>query len=629
MNSDTVSTSEPTDSSSQEPHPYLMQKEHIIHNATKAVYVALAANLLITSVKLVIGIFTRSSAMLSEAVHSFADAFNSMCLIVGLKRGCKPPDSHHPFGYGLEANAWTLVACILMFMGALVSFYWGLDKIVHQHDVTELINHFHWILVALVVSLLLEIWAVNNATRAVLVEVNIIEKNPVKAFFLSIQQLPRIKSPTTKFVWFEETAALTGVIVALIAVSISRYVMPLEFAYIPDGIASLIIGMILLGLAVYLFNNYLSTLGAAAKPQIERVIKETTLSINGISQIYDLKTMDMGASGLIVNLEVEVDPETQVKEVDDITEKIEEKLKEKVPAISHVNIEVQAYEEEENWSERFEDLIKEGVRKGVINYREGKTLLNLYEFTDKTVYEVMVPRTDIDCLEVEDSIEDLIDLVITTGHTRIPIYRETIDNVIGVVHSKDIFRILQDGNTRKNVRLEDLSRELSLIPENKSVSKMLNEFIMSKHHIGLVADEHGGIAGLVTIEDLIEEVFGEIWDEYDVEIIERKRIDDNSIQLSSKISIEEINERYGLDISTEEFQTIGGFIFGHLGRVPIVGDQIPVEDVIFTVEKMDGHKIEIITIYRKTGIIDRIEEEEFKQKEEEALNHNGFSSSTQ
>jgi putative hemolysin len=234
----------------------------------------------------------------------------------------------------------------------------------------------------------------------------------------------------------------------------------------------------------------------------------------------------------------------------------------------------------------------------------------------------MVPRTEIDCLEKEDSLNDLIELVVTTGHTRIPIYEENIDNIIGVVHSKDVFKILQNGTKKEEMQLTDLTREISIVPENKPVSKMLNELITEKQQIALVADEHGGIAGLVTIEDLIEEVFGEIWDEYDVEIVERKRIDQNTVQLASRIAIEEINERYGFDVSTEEFQTIGGFIFGQLGRVPQIGESVEVEDATFRVEKMNGHKIEYINLYRPTGLIDNIEEAEYKAIQEEEFHRN-------
>jgi cation diffusion facilitator family transporter len=625
MKSDTIATTEAAEGSSPDPHSFNYQKEQILKKANKAVYAALIANLAIFSIKLFFGIIGRSSALLSEAIHSLADAFNSFCLIIGLARCKRPPDALHPFGYGLEANVWTLMACLLMFLGACLSLYWGFERLLVHHDVTDLYEHFDYIIIALVLSLGFEFWAVNNASKAVLIEINIITRNPFKAFWISMKNMHKVKSPTTRFVWFEETAATLGVMVALVAVTMARFFFPEEIAYVPDGIASLIIGLILLSLAIYLFSNYLITLGAAAKPQVEKVIKDTTLAINGITEVCDLKTMDLGVSGLIVNMEVEVDPETQVRDVDDITQKIEDKLRCKLPIISHVNIEVQAYEFEENWSERFEALIEEGIEKDVINRREARILLNTYEFTDTTVDEVMVPRTEMDCLDINDSISELINLVVETGHTRIPVYDENIDNIVGLVHSKDVFPLFQNGNADREIKLRDLTRELPIVPENKPVSKLLHEFISNKFQMALVADEHGGIAGLVTVEDLLEEIFGEIWDEYDIEKVAIKRVDKSTVLLASRVDIEEINDRYNLDISDEEFQTIGGFIFGQLGRVPVVGDEVCVEDVVFTVEMMDGHKIELIRLYRQDGLFDALEEEERKvrEEEEEENNHNG------
>ncbi|MEW5821669.1 MAG: cation diffusion facilitator family transporter [Cyanobacteriota bacterium] len=613
MNSDTIS-SEATDSGSQDPHE--RYKTSIHKKRTHAVYTALAANLGIFAIKLICGLLGRSSAMLSESVHSLADSVNSICLIIGLKSGNKPADDQHPFGYGLEANVWTLVACLLMIASACLSLFWGINRIAIHHEVEELFNHYNLILVSLIGSALFELWAINNAAKAVVAETKSDYGNPLTRFLFSIKYVNKVKSPTTRFVWYEDTAAFTGVIIALIAVTLAVYVVPPEYAYLPDGIASLIIGLILLSLAIYLFRNYLTTLGAAAKPQVEQVIKDITLSVNGISEVYDLKTMDMGASGLIVNMEIEVDPEIPVKDVDDLTEKIEERLKNKMPSISHVNIEVQADETEQNWYERFSNLIEEGIKENIINRREARILENFYTFTDTTVCEVMIPRTDINCLDKDQNITDLINLVIETGHTRIPIYEESIDNIIGLIHAKDLFKIYQNGNNN-SIKLLDLMRELPRVPENKPISIMLNEMISEKHQMALVADEHGGIAGLVTIEDILEEIFGEIWDEYDVEIIEAKRIDKNSVLISAKLNIEEVNERFDLDIYSDEFNTIGGYIFGQLGRVPIAKDEVKFNDWTFTVESVDGHKLEYIKIYNPEGIIDKIEQEEQEERDEE------------
>lgn len=622
MNSSTISSSsETSDSGSQDPHE--STQKSLLKKRTKAVYAALAANLGIFAIKLIFGIIGRSSAMLSESLHSFADAFNSLCLIIGLKRGNRPPDVQHPFGYGLEANVWTLFACLLMLLSACVSLYWGIDRLALHHDTSDLYEHFEWLVSALIISALFEIWAINNAAKAIIAEMNIDQSNLINNFLLSIKYVNKVKSPTTRFVWYEDTAAFTGVIIALIAVIVAVYFVPKHYAFIPDGIASLLIGIILFSLATYLFKNYLINLGAAAKPQVEQVIKDVTCSISGISEVHDLKTMDMGSSGLIVNMEIEVDPEIQVKDVDDITEKIEERLKNKIPSISHVNIEVQADETEDNWKEKFIALINEGLKEDIISHREANILENFVYFTDTTVNEVMIPRTEMHCLDIDSSIEELMDLVVKTGHTRIPIYEESIDNIIGLIHSKDIFTVFQNNHKNEPIKLATLMRELPRVPENKPISIMLNELISSKNQMALVADEHGGIAGLVTIEDLIEEIFGEIWDEYDVEIVDTKRVDKNTILISSRVNIEDINERYDLDIPSEEFNTIGGYVFGRLGRMPVINDQIALGDFTFTIDSMDGHKITYIKLYNPYGIIDSVEEEELLQIEKEKNNGNG------
>lgn len=625
MNSDTI-ISEPTDSGSQDPHEKYKQLLH--SERTKAVYAALIANAGIFLIKLVFGLVGRSSAMLSESIHSFADSFNSLCLIIGLKRGSKPADAFHPFGYGLEANVWTLFACLLMSASACISIYWGITRLTIHTDAQDLYQHFNWIAAALILSAFFELWAINNASRAILTESNISFSNPISCFLKSISRVNKIKSPTTRFVWYEDTAALTGVLVALISIIIARYVVPFSYAHIPDGVASLIIGFILLFLAIYLFRNYLSNLGAAAKPQIEQIIKEITLSVNNILEINYLKTMDMGASGLIVNLEIEVEPDLQVKDVDDITEKVETRLKQKLPNISHVNIEVQADETQDNWRERFKALIEEGIKDNIINHQEAKILDNFYEFTDTTVEEIMIPRTEINCLEINSSIDDLIKLVIETGHTRIPMYEESIDNIIGLIHSKDILKLFQNKIDdpeciQPEIKLRDLIRSMPMVPVNKPISKMLNEFITNKIQMAIIADEHGGIDGLVTIEDLLEEIFGEIWDEYDTETVEIKRIDANTVLLSAKVNIEEINDRYDLDIPSEEFNTIGGYIFGTLGRVPRIKDKIQIDDCVFTIENMDSYKMQYVKLYNPFGLIDKIEQQEQHHIQIENENGNG------
>lgn len=576
-----------------------------------AVWRAFFANVGIAGIKFACWLFSRSSALLSESIHSGVDGFNSLCLLIGLKRGSKPADKLHPYGYGLEANLWALFACILMLIGTVVSVYSGWYRLFVNHgEVLELLKHYNIVAIALVFSMLFEIWAVFSASSAVMEEAEVESKNSLDAFLKSFKYINHIKSPTTKFVWYEDTVALLGVITAFISITISKFLVAQEYAHIPDATASIMIGMMLLGLTIYLLKHNMNSLtGMSALPQIEDKIREIAKTVHGVSHVHDLKTMDMGSSGVIVNMEVEVDPETQVKDADNIADKLEQKIKERIKNVAHVTIEMQANDVEDNWNEKFEKLIKEGKQTGVLNPKESKILSKFFDFTNTVVWEVMVPRTDVNFIDVESSIDELIDIIIDSGHTRIPVYSENIDNIIGVVNAKDVLRALKT-HEKSEIRLSDLVREISIVPENKPISDMLNEFNRSKVQIAAIVDEHGGVAGIITVEDVLEEIVGEIWDEYDVQVAEIIKIDENTLNVYSRMNIYDINERFGLDFPTEDFQTIGGYVFGLLGREPEVGDEVEANGLRLRVEGMDGHKITRVVIYNPEGFVDKLAVEE-------------------
>ncbi|MDD3150359.1 MAG: cation diffusion facilitator family transporter [Candidatus Gastranaerophilales bacterium] len=576
-----------------------INKENI--SSQMAVWRAFVANIGIALIKLISWFFSRSTAMLAEAIHSGVDAFNSLCLIVGLKRGNKPADKLHPYGYGLEANIWTLFACIFMLFGTTVSIYNGFDRMFYHHDeVLELLKHYHLTALILIISILFEMWALTSASLAVLEEAEIEVKNPFLAFFKSFKYIKKIKSATTKFVWYEDTAALSGVIIALVALSISKFVLPQSLAYLPDAIASIIIGCILFALAIYLIKqnvNYLT--GAAAGPQTEKLIREIATKSYGVTHLHDLKTMDMGSSGLIVNMKIEVDPETQMKDADDIANKLEEKIKSKIKNISHVTIEMQADDVDDNWNEKLENIIKEGEDLGILKPNEAQMLSKFFDFTEAVVYEIMVPRTEVNFIEVSSSIDELVNLITISGHTRLPVYEDNIDNILGVVNAKDVLRVVKKGI---NVSIRDLVRDLIIVPENKSISDMLSEFNAKKAQIAAVVDEHGGLAGIVTVEDIIEEIVGEIWDEFDVQIPELIKVNEKTLNIISKLDIEDFNERFGRDLPTEDFQTVGGYVFVLLGREPETGDIIEDNDIRYKVLSMDGHKIVRLLLEKKEGV---------------------------
>jgi cation diffusion facilitator family transporter len=586
------------------------QNHYIIKE--RAVWRALFANLGIAGLKFGCWLISNSSALLSESIHSAADGFNSLCLIIGLKRGSKPADKFHPFGYGLEANIWAIFASIIMLIGTAISLYNGWIKLfISHHSELQLLENYNLIALTLVGSILFEGWAVSSASRAVIYEAEVEAKSRIDAFFQSIKHINQIKSPTTKFVWYEDVAALAGVIVALIALTIAKFGMEAHYAYIPDAIASIIIGFMLLGLAFYLLRyNVNFVTGSSAKPDVEENIMHIAENTTGVSHVIDLKTMDMGSSGLIINMGIEVDPEIQVKEADDIADKLEIKLKEKIKNVSHITIEVQASDAEDDWKDKFKKLVEEGKAIDVLTPKEASMLSKFFDFTDTVVYEIMIPRTDVKFIDTEATVDELIDVIISSGHTRIPVYEENIDNITGIVNAKDVLKAVRCCEDKSSIKIKDLVREITIVPENKSISSMLNEFNLNKSQIAAVVDEHGGVAGIVTVEDVLEEIVGEIWDEYDVEIPEIIKIDDQQISVYSKMNIYDLNERFGLDFPTEDFQTIGGYIFGLLGREPEVGDEVEANDIKMKVESMDGHKIVRAVLFKEDGFVDSFTQEE-------------------
>ncbi len=587
-------------------------KKRADNSKRRAVIRAFLANIGIALVKLICFFFSRSSAMLAEAIHSGVDSFNSICLMVGIKRGSRPADSEHPFGYGLEANIWAMFASLLMLAGTFVAMYNGADKLINQHDSMELLKNFNWIAAALIMSMFFEGWAVTSATNAVLEEVQVYVKNPLARFFVSLKYIRKVQSPTTKFVWYEDSAAFLGVLIALLSLSISKFLMAPEFAYVPDAVASIIIGVILFFLALYLIKNNVSSLTVqSAEPRVEEIIRNVASTIHGITHVVELKTMDLGTSGLVINMTIEVDPQTQMKDADDIAHMLERKIKKHVKNINDVTIELQAHDQEDNWEEKFEKLIKEGQRIEAIDSHEATMLSNFYSFANTVVKEIMIPRTEIVFVDSKNNIDEVADIIIKSGHTRLPIYEDNVDNIIGIINAKDVLKVIKNNNVSADFSIKSLARDILIVPENKFISDLLSDFTSSKNQIAAVLDEHGGIVGIVTIEDILEEIVGEIYDEFDkIETPEIVRIDTNTLNVSSKTCIDDINEKYDQDIPNEDFQTIGGYVFGLLGREPEVGDVVEDKNITYTILELDGIKITRIKMHKDTPFSEKVQEEQ-------------------
>ena len=245
--------------------------------------------------------------------------------------------------------------------------------------------------------------------------------------------------------------------------------------------------------------------------------------------------------------------------------------------------------------EELKMLVEAGEDQGVLEEEEKDMIHSIFEFTDTVARQVMVPRIDIKCIESTDTVDDLLELIMKYGHSRIPVYEENVDKIVGIVHAKDLLPAFKEH--RLSLDIKQVMRPAFFIPESKKVGELLADFKRSKIQMAIVRDEYGGTAGLVTIEDLLEEIVGEIQDEYDVEEKLFDCIDDNTCLVGARMSIDDLNEQMELDLPEEEdYETIGGFVFGLFGRQPEEGESIDYHGVEFVVEKTDGGRVHKIRV---------------------------------
>jgi CBS domain containing-hemolysin-like protein len=251
-------------------------------------------------------------------------------------------------------------------------------------------------------------------------------------------------------------------------------------------------------------------------------------------------------------------------------------------------------------------LVEQAQESGSLDHADAQMLGAVFEFSEKNAREVMTPRTEIVAFEVNATLSEILRIVEESGNSRYPVYEETIDDIIGMVLAKDLLRMLipaaTEGLERTGVQpdfsLRGIMRPVHLIPGSKEVEDVLADFKRLKIHMAIVLDEYGGTAGLITMEDLLEEIVGEILDEYDTpedsDAPIKTRAGETVVPGSTNIG--ELNERFGLDVPEDDATTIGGYVFGVLGRLPQLGDRVIAGGAIFTVREMDGRKIESLAV---------------------------------
>jgi len=247
--------------------------------------------------------------------------------------------------------------------------------------------------------------------------------------------------------------------------------------------------------------------------------------------------------------------------------------------------------------EEIRTLIDAGEEEGIIEEDEAEMIYSIFELGDTLAREVMVPRIDVVAVDVQTSMLEALDVIMEAGHSRIPVYMETIDNVLGLLYAKDLLPYLRDGRT--DVPLDHILREAYFIPETKRASDLLTELQQRRVHIAIVVDEYGGMAGLVTIEDLLEEIVGEIQDEYDTEEPFIEFVDDGEYVFDARLDLDDLNRLMDVELPTEDSDTLGGFIYSEMGRVPAVGSQVTYGDLVFSVESVSGRRIKKVRVQRR------------------------------
>lgn len=245
--------------------------------------------------------------------------------------------------------------------------------------------------------------------------------------------------------------------------------------------------------------------------------------------------------------------------------------------------------------EEIREIVESAEHSGELEEEEREMLHSVFEFSDTVAREVMTPRIDLDALPIESDVEEVIRVIQESGHSRIPLYERTDDQIVGVIHAKDLLLARLQGD----VDLRALLRQPLFVPENKDLHELLKEMRQSRSQIAVVQDEFGGTAGIVTIEDIVEEVVGDIVDEYDVEEPEIVP-DGDTFLVSGKAHLDDLNDEIGSSFESEEFDTVGGFVFGLFGYQPRQGETLEVSGYLCTVEETDGRRIHKLRLRRQS-----------------------------
>jgi putative hemolysin len=240
-------------------------------------------------------------------------------------------------------------------------------------------------------------------------------------------------------------------------------------------------------------------------------------------------------------------------------------------------------------------LLGRATEHGEIEQEEQEMLYKVFDFADKEVADVMVPRPEVVALSIDLPPEECLAAVIESPYTRYPVYRETLDNIVGILHVRNLFSALNDQGFA-SVEIEELIRPAYIVPETKDLAALLADFRRANFHMAVVVDEYGTMAGIVTLEDLLEEIVGEIEDEFDLPDESVEHVDEKTVRIDGTFPIDDFNEKFGVELPIEDYHTVAGFVFGLLGRAAATGDEVEHDGVRFRVLEVEGSRIEKLEV---------------------------------
>jgi putative hemolysin len=240
-------------------------------------------------------------------------------------------------------------------------------------------------------------------------------------------------------------------------------------------------------------------------------------------------------------------------------------------------------------------LLSSSAEQGEIEHEEQEMLYKVFDFADKEVADVMVPRPEVVAISIELPPEEALQSVLESPYTRYPVYRSSLDEIVGILHIRDLVEAMYERGIAA-VNLEELVRSPYMVPETKDLGALLTEFRRTNQHMAIVIDEYGSMEGIVTLEDLLEEIVGEIEDEFDLPDETVERVDDDTIRIDGTFPIDDFNEQFDTDLPQEDYHTVAGFVFGQLGRAAEPGDEVTYDGLVFRVDSVEGQRIDRLTI---------------------------------